>query len=163
MQLIETIILTSATAAIEFTGIPQDATDLLLRATLRNSAGNSLHYLELNGDTTSGNYVSRMATANGQNTYAYTLNKNMILTTYSPDTANTFGNQSIYLHDYANSSNYQAISIEFANENYGTYVTGNGFADGVWTNTAAVTSLKLLAQDSWVAGSSVSLYKITRG
>ena len=162
MTLVETITLTSSAASIEFTSIPQDGTDLVLLVSLRNSAGNSIHYLELNGDTTSGNYVSRMLTGNGANVYSYTLNKNMLLTTYSPDTANTFGNQAIYLPNYADSSSYQSISLDASNENNGTYVTGNAITAGVWNNNAAVTSIKLQSQDNWVAGSSASLYKITK-
>ena len=162
MQLIETIeVGAGGASSIEFTSIPQDGVDLLLLVSLRSSGGSSINYFELNGDTTSSNYVSRMLTGNGANVYSYTLNKNMVLTNYVPDTANTFGNQSIYLSNYADSSNYQSISLDASNENNGTYVAGNAITAGIWNNNAAVTSIKLQSQGSWVQYSTASLYKIT--
>ena len=133
MTLIETIEVGSGGAAsIEFTGIPQDAVDLQVRMSIRADAGSSIHNLIFNSDSTSGNYASKMLTGNGATVYNYSLTNNMVLTTYVPDTAGTFSNGEIKVLNYASTSQYKSASLEHANENNGTYVTGVGITAGIW-------------------------------
>ena len=163
MVLIETVeVGAGGASSIEFTSIPQDGVDLVVRMSIRPDVGSSIHNLIFNSDSTTGNYSSKMLTGNGATVYAYSLTNNMVLTVYSVDTANTFSNGEILVANYGSTSQYKSVSLEHANENNGTYVTGVGITAGIWNNTSAITSLKLECNGgNWIQFSTASLYKIT--
>jgi len=160
MKLIETKTLTSTQSSIEFTGIPQNFTDLFILASLRgntaqiytltelrfngSSTGNSSRTLEGNGSTSSSQSLS---------TYIYPNAGNG-----ANSTSNTFSNQSIYIPNYAGSIN-KSVTIDAVLENNATTAYSSTIA-GLWSNTAAITSLAILTNDLFVAGSTISLYGI---
>ena len=132
-------------ASIEFTSIPGTYTDLVVLFSLR-SAGNVTSSwsarITLNSDTTDGNYSRRnvggdgsAATSSGaSDRFAGHLNN-------STATASTFGNGSIYLPNYAGSTN-KSYSSDTVAENNATAGFDMLLA-GLRSNTAAITTLKL--------------------
>jgi hypothetical protein len=78
-------------------------------------------------------------------------------------TALVFGNSELYIYDYASTSNYKVTSTEGmaeANSTNGVYLE---IANGVWKSNAAITTIRVLpANGSFVAGSSFSLYGISK-
>jgi hypothetical protein len=80
----------------------------------------------------------------------------------STNTTNTFGNCSIYIPNYAGSTN-KSISTDGVSENNAT-AANQLIGAGLRPSTAAVTSLKIYPEAaSFIAGSMFSLYKITKG
>ena len=163
--LIETKTLGTAAASIEFTSIPQDATDLLVLCSLRNtSAGNQNGNLTFNGSTSG--YSERLLFGNGSSVASDSASGSLInWADYNPGTnatSNTFGSSRIYIPNYT-SANAKSVSSDAVSENNGTtaiqYLTA-----ALWNNTAAITSLRLAPSGgNFDVGSTISLYKITKG
>jgi hypothetical protein len=164
MKLIESKTLLSAAASIEFTSIPQDGTDLVVLASARSTTtGFGVHHnllLRPNGATT--NQTDRVLYGTGT---AAASNTDTVIRgniTSSGATANTFGNAMFYIPNYAGATN-KSVSVDSVTENNATeahqYLTA-----ALWSNTAAITSLTLLAgTGDLAAGTRISLYKITKG
>jgi hypothetical protein len=76
-------------------------------------------------------------------------------------TSNTFGSMQVYLPNYTSSS-AKSASTDSVSENNDTRAIQeiNAF---LWNDTAAITSLKIDAPSNLMAGSTISLYKITKG
>jgi hypothetical protein len=169
MTLIETKTLGTAAAAIEFTSIPQDGTDLVVLYSTRSAVDNV--YITWTGFNVTANgintgYSGRMLEANGSSVYSQT-NNDATKWDYaaSPDsatTANTFSNGQIYIPNYAGSSN-KSYSMDRVTENNATQSSQLIYA-GLLSNTAAITSLTFTGgEGNFAAGSTISLYKITKG
>jgi hypothetical protein len=79
-------------------------------------------------------------------------------------TSNTFSSTQVYIPNYAGSTN-KSVSIDHVTENNATNAYFSGIVAGLWSNTAAITSVKILDQDggSLVAGSTASIYGILKG
>ena len=164
MQLIETKTLTGTQASIEFTSIPQDATDLLAVMSLRSSSTSdgAQTYLEVNGSASG--FTNRTLYGTGSGAFSFSASIGYALFySGSGDTANTFGNNSLYIPNYTLSS-AKSMSIDSVYETNAT-AAYQGIMAQLWNNTAAITSLlfKPTPSASWVAGSTISLYKITKG
>jgi hypothetical protein len=81
-------------------------------------------------------------------------------TTGSSATANTFSSHNIYIPNYVGST-YKSISSECASENNSATAYVLDISSGLWSQTAAITSLSLYPESgSWVQYSSASLYGI---
>jgi hypothetical protein len=77
-------------------------------------------------------------------------------------TANTFGNIQIYFPNYAGSTN-KSYSVDSVTENNET-VAYQTILAGLWSNTAAITTATFTAESgNFAIGSTISLYKITKG
>ena len=164
MNLIETKTLASAAASIEFTEIPQDGTDLLLLTSLRSDRADVLvTVLELrfNGATTNRTSRSLQGSGTSASSASYTTGR-IALETAATATANTFGNGSIYIPNYSGSTNKSA-SVDLVSENNDTNAYQNLYAF-LWSQTTAITSVEVRDNlANLVAGSTISLYKITKG
>jgi hypothetical protein len=161
MTLIETKTLLSAQASIEFTSIPQDGTDLLVVFSARtNGSGNTMN-ITFNGNTS--DYTNRTLQGNGTAPSSFgTFGRYAGLIAESSETANTFGNGSIYIPNYTASVN-KSYSSDSVSENNGSQ-SYQALIAGLWSNTAAITSLLVSPlSGSFIAGSTVSLYGITKG
>jgi hypothetical protein len=163
MKLIESKTLGTAAAAIEFTSIPQDGTDLYVLASTRgvNSAagGGGDGLIRPNGLST--NQSSRVLYGSGAGIASFT-GELYFINNYDGQTANTFSNNSVYIPNYAGSTN-KSFSIDTVNENNATAADSSIIA-GLWSSTAAITSLTFLPRTgNWAAGTTISLYKITKG
>jgi hypothetical protein len=129
-------------ANIDFTSIPSTYTDLLLACSLRSTTTDQDPKMEFNGVTTG--YSRR--TINGSGTVAASSSASdaWIGTIDSTsNTASTFANTQIYIPNYT-SANYKSYSIDAVMENNATqaFQTFNG---SLWSNTAAITSIKFSA------------------
>lgn len=163
MTLVETKTLGTAAASIEFTSIPQDGTDLLVLLSCRGGAGagNGIT-LRPNGSTTNGS--SRQLYGTGSSVVSNTFSAIAGgIVNGSSETANTFNNSMVYVPNYTSSAN-KSFSTDAVMENNATQAFQSIVA-GLWSNTAAITSLTFVTSDAadFVAGSTISLYKITRG
>jgi hypothetical protein len=165
MTLIESKTLATAAAVIEFTSIPQDGTDLYVLASARSAEstiGNALLVIRPNGASTNGS--GRMLFGNGSSAQSIALsNIDGGWITAVASTSNTFSNNAIYITNYTSSTN-KSFSADGVQETNATlnYI---GISSSLWTNTAAITSLEFrtLSATNLVAGTTISLYKITKG
>jgi len=163
MQLIETKTLGTATASIEFTSIPQDGTDLYLLISGRGSNVEATQFVipSFNGSTASFSQIS--SGGNGSAAFSYSSPVRFLgEIAGGGSTSNTFGNLSVYIFNYAGSTN-KSFSADGVGENNGTTAQQN-ITNGLWSNTAAITSVTVTANTGNLAiGSTISLYKITKG
>jgi hypothetical protein len=165
MKLIESKTLGTAQASIEFTSIPQDATDLVAVLSLRATSTNSTYrtygvLLSLNSSTTG--FTARALDGSGSSASSFTETRFMARMPDAAVTANTFGNISIYFPNYAGSTN-KSYSVDSVTENNES-VAYQTILAGLWSNTAAITSATFTAETgNFAVGSTISLYKITKG
>ena len=164
MTLIETKTLGTAAASIEFTSIPQTYTDLYLlvsgRSTGTVATGGGVLFIRPNGS--SSNASIRRLQGNGSTVSSSTDTNLLGRITPTDWTSNTFGSTSVYIPNYAGATN-KSFSIDAINEQNATEAVQSIIA-GLWSNTAAITSLLLVPESgNLVAGSTISLYGITKG
>jgi hypothetical protein len=163
MKLIESKTLGTAAASIEFTSIPQDATDLYFLFSFRSSTNVDYIGIAFNGSTS--NFTFRQLTGDGSVAGSGSGSDNLLsaTTVQSSYTANTFSNCSLYIPNYT-SSNNKSFSMDTVLENNST-ATQMTLKANLWSNTAAITSVTFTAQAgaNFVAGSTASLYGITKG
>jgi len=161
MELIETKTLGTAAASIEFTSIPQDGTDLVVLISARATTSSETR-IALNGSTA--NLTRRDLRGNGSTVATGSASDNFIGEMGNAGyTANTFGSMNLYIANYTGATN-KSLSVETVNENNAT-TANQRIQAGLWSDTAAITSLTISAGggDTMVVGSTVSLYKITKG
>ena len=168
MQLISAQTLTSASASVTFSSIPQTFTDLKLVISARitsggapnvcirfnSDSGANYSYKTLFGDGSSASSYDQSATGNTFINIGYSEN--------SSNTANTFGNMEIYIPNYI-SSNYKSTSSESVQENNAT-TAYSMLTAGLWNNTSAITGITLVNVSGGVTfaiGSSFYLYGIS--
>lgn len=161
--LIQTITVGSGGAAsIEFSSIPQTYTDLVIYASGRSSDSALYASTKVTFNNNSTGYSGRYlqgdgATASGQS-FAQIVGFDPAATA----TASIFSNVSIYIPNYAGSTN-KTYSVESVSENNassgGTYQI---LTAGYWGNTSAITvvTLAMLFGSNYVQYSSASLYGI---
>lgn len=166
MTLVSTTTVGSGGAAsIEFTGIAGTGKDLLLLVSGRSTdaASNGIPIrLALNSDTTNANYTGRALYGEGSGTpTSFTLGSREIADVpISTQTANTFSNNLIYLSNYAGSTN-KSFSVDSVTENNGTSYRARILA-GLWSNTAAITSITLsLGTGNFAQHTTASLYIVS--
>jgi len=155
--------------SIDFTSIPQTYTDLLIMLSSRTDGSGNFN-VQLN-NTTSGYSQVRLG-GTGSGTYSNTStgqsgnSGNSFLAGISggsSNTSNVFGNAYIYVNNYT-SSNNKTLEADSNQENNSTASYSELFA-GVWSNTAAVTSVKLLTYDTggkFVQYTTATLYGIKK-
>jgi hypothetical protein len=151
-------------ASITFSSIAATYTDLVIYASPRSARGavEDELWIRLNGDT--GNNYSYNSLS-GDGTTASSQAGSSTPAVYrgwmpgNTTTANTFGNHCIYIPNYAG-SNYKSLSGDDVSENNDTSARATLRA-GLWSNTAAITSVTLLPEVStFMQYSSFYLYGI---
>jgi hypothetical protein len=164
MKLIESKTLATAAASIEFTSIPQDGTDLFALLSLRSS-NEETAALRVYPNGSSSNLSARVLFGNGSTSTSATYTNGIgVIGGLNPvfSTSNTFANTSVYIPNYAGSTN-KSISLDGVSENNATEAF-QGIGALLWSSTSAITSLTFLANSGSLAiGSTISLYKITKG
>ena len=164
-QLIETIEVGSGGAAsIEFTGIPQDGVDLVvkisgragnfgLRGYINNDTGANYARIQLSGNGAS-------ATSGSSGGFAQSFAGDFGWVNIGSTTANTFSSHEITFSNYAGAS-IKSYSAEAVSENNATTAYAYLHA-GAWNSTSAITSLKFyVTTNDWAEFTTASLYKIT--
>ena len=162
-QSIATVSVTTATQAnVEFTSIPSTYQHLQIRMLVRNSSTSNGYTAQLNGDTGS-NYARHYLIGNGSSASAaaFTSQTSMILSDASISTtgADIFGAAICDILDYTNTNKNTTIRT------LGGFDSNGGgaifFNSGLWLNTAAVTSIKIIPDaGGFVQNSSFALYGI---
>ena len=161
--LIEAKTLSNAVTSITFTSIPQTYTDLLIKASTRNTASNSSGLnLFLNSASPGGEYLEKRVYGTGSAVGSDTGNTGISITSQGGGggyTANTFGNTEFYIPNYT-SSKSKSVLADGVSENNAT-ATLMMLTAGLRNNTAAVTSVILEAYETtFVSGSTFYLYGI---
>jgi hypothetical protein len=162
MQVIEHIELTSSQASITFSDIPQTGyTDLYLVYSVRLTRDGDDAQVNFNGSTTG--YSQRELFGTGSSVSTASRSDSKIRQTFNPSTttASTFSSAAIYIPNYT-SSNYKSFSVDGAYENNATaaYQT---IKAGLWSNTAAITSITITDTSNLAQYSSATLFGITAG
>jgi len=137
-------------ANIEFTSIPATYTDLLVKLSGRSSRSGAVaeEFLLTFNNNTSG-YSERWLRGTGVSAGTSTFSGSSIQQlgqTGAAATANTFANWEFYIPNYAGSNN-KPISLDGVTES-NSATEGHALAylsAGLWSNSAAITSIKLSA------------------
>jgi hypothetical protein len=161
--LIERKELTQAASSIEFTGIPQFYTDLFILTSLRDVTGTvGWATCDVRPNGSSSGITTRVLYGFGTTVGSFSPTEIYHQATQGGNTANTFSNSSIYISNYAGSTN-KSFSVDTSTEG-NTTNTINAITAGLWSNTSPITSLTFVmgSGQSLAAGSSVSLYGINR-
>lgn len=164
MKLIAKTVLGSDASNVEFTSIPSTYTDLLILASARSSRASHSDgiLIQFNGSTS--NLSSRWLWGSGSGTGSSSSASIALVGETAGDsaTSSTFGNGEIYIPNYAGSTN-KSISATGVSETNAS-VVGMSANAALWSNTAAITSIKLLPDvgPNFKSGSSFFLYGITK-
>jgi hypothetical protein len=173
MQLISTVTVGAGGAsAIEFTGIPQTGTDLVLLLSCRGTgAGNNFLQVQCNNITTN-SYASRIL--RGENGGATSSSGTALgieyafwagMTGGTNLSASTFTSAHIRIPNYTSSTS-KALMSEYSKETNDGLSFENGISAGSLTTSSAITSIKLtllLNGATFAQYSTASLYMITKG
>ena len=167
--LISSNTLSASAASVTFSSIPSTYTDLVLRINARTDeagATESQFFIEYNGSSTAVYSNTRLR---GSGSAAASLRNSNEAYIRVPDgtpgnsaTSNTFSNTEIYIPSYTASQNKPSSIIAMAENNTTTaYMDAEA---GLWSNTAAITSVRIFANAfssiNFVSGSSFFLYGI---
>ena len=151
-------------ATIDFSSIPSGYTDIYVVAsarTNRTSAQEDSLAISFNNSTANFTVVSVYGDGATAQTSAYTANGAIRLVAATDiSTANTFGNSSLYIPNYAGGTN-KSFSIDAVTENNAT--TAWAFlAAGLWSQTTAINRITFtpLVGTSIKQYSTVTLYGI---
>lgn len=162
-------------ANIEFTSIGSTYTDLVLFTSIRSSTTGSAgagyqERLNIYFNNSTSSYSERWlqaeggtATGSGTNYFGSSGTNGLAGTAVPSDwTASTFNNNLIYIPNYAGSTN-KSWSVDGVAENNGSFGSLM-LAAGLWSNTAAITSIKLSLRNTpnMVQYSSATLYGILK-
>lgn len=132
-------------ATIDFTSIPSSYTDLKILHSARTNRADTNDFIlvQLNGSTTS--LSGKRAGGSGSATFTYSVAQGPGgEATAANATASIFGNSEIYITNYSGSTN-KSWSADGVPENNATQSYMEIDA-GLWSNTAAITSIKLLPE-----------------
>ena len=142
-ELISSVTVASAQAAIEFTSIPSTYTDLCLKLSTRCNTDDFPNIrIRFNGVTT--NYSHRILYGSGSAAGSYSGTNNGI--DYASDdaaaqTSSTFSNSEIYIPNYAGSTN-KSLSADAVSENNATAAYALLTA-GLWSDTAVINTIRI--------------------
>jgi hypothetical protein len=169
-KLIAKNVLGSNAADVTFSNIPQTGyADLVLLISARSNRASVTYegvYLLLNGDTAN-NMTARTLRGDGSAASSFSQAAAKLLeidtsATAANATSNTFGSLEVYIPNYAGSTNKSISATAVHETNASTAYIGAVAA--LWSNTAAITSIKITPSgaNNFVSGSSFFLYGITK-
>ena len=163
MQHIETVTVGSGGAAsIEFSAISGDFTDLCLVFSLRSNRSALGDYVALAFNGSTAGFTSRILYGYGTGVTTNTTLDRYAVIPSATNTSNTFGNGQLYIPNYAGSANksFSTDSVYEGNSEGGGIINA-----GLWSNTAAITSIELSPAigSTFNEFGSASLYGITAG
>jgi hypothetical protein len=151
--LLETIQLTQTASSVIFDNIPQTGyTDLKIVICALGGSTEGM-YIRFNNSTTG--FTGRYLIGDGNTPVSGVLERyigSIMNQTVTPN------NVEVYIPNYT-SSNGKSFSVDSSQENTATLGYGNIIA-GLWSNSAAISSITLEAANSFRANSSFSLYGV---
>jgi len=160
-KLAEVTVGATAVASIDFNNIPQNYNDLMLKISVRSNRASNWDnsQLKINGSTS--NITNRYISGNGASAASGTLTVLYIGDVPAATaTSSTFGNQEIYIPNYAGSTN-KSLTIDSVAENNATtayvYLSAN-----LWSSVTTISSLSIFSGngDSFVQYSPATLYGV---
>lgn len=130
--------------SFSFTAIPSTYTDLCIKMSLRSERADNGDAVSMTFNNSTSGYSWRrlygagtsVASDNGSGAYIVASRINADL-----NTANTFANVEVYIPNYAGSTQ-KSVSIDGVYENNATTNAWQQMIAGLWTGTAAITSVK---------------------
>jgi hypothetical protein len=163
-QLIETYEVGSGgVSSIEFTGIPQDGVDLVVKLSARSDRTSTVDQVELslNSSTSNFSYINLRGSGTTVFSSSSTDSLQQTMVTGGDATSDTFGNAEFYFFNYTSSS-AKSFSGNGVSENNATQAWASMQAN-LWNNTAAIASVSLSPAygTNFLQHSTASLYKIT--
>jgi hypothetical protein len=157
---IQTVTVGSGGAAtIDFTSIPQTYTDLKIVISPRHTEAATSNDVLVTLNSSTANFTGKRLYGSGSGVGSDTTARVIGVTVGASATASVFGNNEVYFPNYT-SANFKAFSADITGENNATtsYLM---FIGGLWSNTAAITSITLTANGgSFVQYSTATLYGI---
>lgn len=142
-----------------FTSIPSTYTDIKLVGSIRTDRAGNEDYIRITFNSSTTSQTAKMLVGAGSYTASYSTTNDWTFIADSPIfTASTFTNFEAYCPNYA-SANYKSFSVDAAAENNATtaYAT---LAAGLWSDTSAITSVKVAGVGNLVQYSTLYLYGI---
>jgi hypothetical protein len=160
---IQTYTLTSATASVTFSNIPQNYTDLKIVCSMRSARVDTDDSIALEFNNVSTNLSIRRILGTGSAASSANTTSIPIRVPADNVASNTFGNTEITIPNYTASQN-KSVSIDNVTEANAT-LTFAELVAGLWSNAAAITSIKFTSQNSqnFMAGSTFTLYGVSNG
>lgn len=153
--------------SIEFTSIPSTYTDLCVKVSARQNGSNVDNNTTIQFNNSTSSYSSRALYGTGSAAGSFTSGATTEAQIgYSPGanaTSNTFGNIEVYIPNYTG-SNYKSFSSDGVAESNTTGVDSM-LAAGLWSNTSAITSIKIRDYQgsyNFVQYSTATLYGISK-
>lgn len=163
-----TVTASAGQANIEFTNIPQGYTDLILKASVRNTGSNGYDNIQVSfngapsGTAYSGrnlqDYVTAVISQNSSSASSF----QYLYSTGANATSDTFASSELYIPNYAGSAN-KSISADSATEanSASAFTSSRTLAAGLWASTAAITSIRLTpSTGNFTINSEVTLYGV---
>ena len=129
-------------ASIDFTSIPSTYTDLAIVASLRSDYSGQGIALRINPNGSGSNMTAKVLLGSGSSASSFSDTIAYASSVANTSTANTFGNVSWYIPNYA-SSNNKSISVDFVTETNASAAI-MGLSAGLWSVTTAISSLSIL-------------------
>lgn len=161
LELIEAKSLTTTTASITFTSIPQTYTDLMILISARgDAAGQRDCYISFNSSTS--NFTNKYMEMSNNLVASGTTARYIGAVSGTTTTANVFSNANIYIPNYT-SSEYKSFSGDFVTENNAQSTQVLTLSAHLWSNTAAITSIGFApSSGSFIQYSTFYLYGINK-
>ena len=154
-------------ASINFTSIPATYTDLLIKLSARgDAAATTWQNVRLRFNSDSGSNYTHITLAGLDTTVATatqtTVYNRFSYAPYANVTASIFSNSEYYIPNYT-SANNKSMSYDSSAENNSSSVYALAFSAGVWTNSAAISSIAITPDPggNWVQYSTAYLYGIS--
>jgi hypothetical protein len=154
-------------ATMTFTSIPSTYTDLVVKISARSSRSAARDELQVVFNSTASSYSGKNIIGFDTNSVAsYDSSPSTYLAglniSGSSATASTFGSTEIYIPNYAGSTN-KSLSVDTVGENNSSTSWIVGLNAGLWSNTAAITSITLSVTStfSFVQYSTAYLYGVS--
>ena len=136
-------------SSITFSGIPQTGyTDLVVRCSTRNTGGGVANYHNISFNGSSSSFTGRYIEGSGSAASSGT-SQSAGLDDGGGATASTFANTEYYVPNYT-SANYKSYSVDSVTETNGS-AAYMALVAGLWSNTAAITSVGITPQSGNLA------------
>jgi hypothetical protein len=151
-------------ASVTFSGIPQTGyTDLVVKVSARGTDSSVYAGIYVSFNGTAYNSTGRFIEGDGSSASSGTFSNGAIsFIAGATATSNTFGSTELYIPNYTGSTN-KSYSSDGVGENNATLALAQLNA-GLWSNTAAITSITLDAylSNTFVQGSTFYLYGVAK-
>jgi len=151
---IATNTLGTATTIIDFTSIPSTYTDLVLVASFSNASNTDL-YCRVNSTTTGYSATQLYGNGTSAGSTRFSSTNTWVLDPAGGGLGTGQANLILNIQNYSNTTTYKSC---LARTNAAGVVTGA--VVGLWQSTAAISSVRLYADQNFTSGSTFTLYGI---